>query len=121
MDDQNNQNQGQMGQDNQTPPSAPKNNMLMGILCYLGLLIIIPYLMRRNDPFVKFHIQQGLVVFAINVVVLVFRWVTGPLGILLNLINLATFILAIIGIVNVVKAKEKELPLVGKFAHNFHI
>jgi len=90
----------------------------MGILSYLGILVIIPLLVAKGDPFVKFHIKQGLVLLIIEIamwfVVGVFLW---QFWMFLQLINLATLVLAIIGIVNVVQGKEKELPLVGSLAH----
>jgi uncharacterized membrane protein len=43
----------------------------------------------------------------------------SPFAILANLINLGAFVLSIIGIINVVQGKEKELPLVGGFSKYF--
>ena len=37
------------------------NNNLMGIFAYLWILILIPFLTEsKNDPFVKYHLKQGL-------------------------------------------------------------
>jgi uncharacterized membrane protein len=113
MDPQNNQ--------NQAPQNVPNNNTIMGVLSYLGPLVIIPYLVGRNNSFVKFHIKQGLVVFGLEVIVWLLGFMVGPLWILLSIVNLATLILSIIGIINVVQGKEKVLPLVGGFAQNFKI
>jgi len=38
-----------------------KQNKPMAYLCYFGLLFLIPYLMRPNSAFIKFHANQGLV------------------------------------------------------------
>jgi uncharacterized membrane protein len=97
------------------------NQKVMAVLAYLGILIIIPFLMAKNDPFVKYHIKQGLVLVVIEIIV----WFIGgmmfwQLWQFLQLINLATLILAIIGIVNVINHKESELPLVGQFARHFN-
>jgi uncharacterized membrane protein len=93
---------------------------LMGILSYLGPLVIISYLTSKDDLFVKFHIKQGLVLFSIEVIVGVlmpmFFW---QMWSLLRLINLATLILSIIGIINVVQKKEKMLPIVGSLSSYF--
>ena len=120
-------------QSSQTPPQqqmppAPNSNgaasghtTLMGVLAYLGILIVIPFIMAKDDPRVKFHIKQGLVLVIIELIV----WVIGmsymfwQIWPLLQLVNLGTLVLAIIGIVNVVQGKEKELPLVGSLAHSF--
>ncbi len=104
---------------NQTHQPKPEHKTLMGVLAYLGILIIIPFLMAKDDPFVKFHIKQGLLLVIVEIAV----WVLGSsmwqLWMLLNLVNLATLILAIVGIVNVIQGNQKELPLIGSLAKNF--
>lgn len=93
----------------------------MGVLSYLGPLVIVPYLTAKNDSFVKFHIKQGVFLLIVEVAVWIIApifWVLWPL---LQLVNLVTLILAIIGIVNVVRHKEQLLPLVGKYAASINI
>jgi hypothetical protein len=54
----------------ETPQNAAsQDNKLMGILAYIGPLIIVSYLVAKDDPFVKFHIKQGLVLFVIEIAV----------------------------------------------------
>lgn len=98
------------------------NKTLMAILSYIGPLVIVSYLTSKDEPFVKFHIKQGLVLFAIEVVL----WVLSMpfyimLWFLMPLINLALLVLSIIGIVNASQGKQKELPLVGQFGDKFSI
>ena len=110
-----------------TPPQAAKpqagaeKNLLMGILSYIGILVIIPFLVAKDDPFVKFHIKQGLVLVVIELAAWVLGAMLWQLWMLLNLVNLATLVLSIIGIVNVVQGTQKELPLVGSYAKYFNI
>ena len=113
-----------MDEQSSTPPAHqpnPQHKTLMGVLAYLGILIIIPFLMAKDDPFVKFHIKQGLLLAIVEIVV----WVLGmtmfgwQMWQFLQLINLAAIVFSVIGIVNVVQGKEKELPLVGSLAKNF--
>ena len=99
--------------------SKDQNKTLMGVLAYLGILIIIPFLTAKDDPFVKFHIKQGLLLVIVEIAVWVIGMFTWQLWSLLQLLNLATIVLAIFGIVNVVQGQQKELPLIGSFAKNF--
>ena len=122
MDPQKNDSQSSQsgGMNNPPPMDAGHNRTLMAVLAYLGILIIIPFLMAKNDPFVKFHIKQGLVLVIVEVIL----WVIGGMFIwqlwgVIQLINLATIVFAIIGIVNVINHKEQELPLIGGLAKNF--
>ncbi|PIR83932.1 hypothetical protein COU18_00775 [Candidatus Kaiserbacteria bacterium CG10_big_fil_rev_8_21_14_0_10_51_14] len=111
--------------DQSSPPPAPQakpqRKTLMAVLAYLGILIIIPFLMAKDDPFVTFHLKQGLLLVIVEVGV----WVLGmtmlgwQLWQLLQLINLAAIIFSIIGIVYVIQGKEKELPFIGSLAKNF--
>lgn len=131
MEDQNNQSQGQdnnqYNNQNNSQNSTPVaqntggNRTIMGVLSYLGPLVIVSYLVSKDDPFVKFHIKQGLVIFGIEVIVWALGSMMWSFMMLLNIVNLGTFILSIIGIINVVQSKEKELPLVGSFANNLKI
>lgn len=124
MDIKNNSERAETGapQNAQVGMDAANKNMLMGILSYIGPLIIIPYIVAKDDPFVKFHIKQGLVLLVIEAVVWVLgTMLTWQLAMLIGIINLATIVLSIIGIVNVVQGKEKELPLVGTFSQHFPI
>lgn len=107
---------------NGTTGSAPAagKNVAMGVLSYLGPLVIVSYLTAKDDLFVKFHIKQGLVLLVIEVAVWIMGMMIWMLWPLLQLINLAALILAIVGIVNAAKGEEKKLPLIGDFAKYFN-
>lgn len=96
---------------------------LMGILAYIGPLVLIPYFLAKDDSFVKFHVRQGLVLLVISAVTWVLdeimRW--HFLQPVIALINLLVLILAIIGIVHVLRKEEKPLPLVGGYAGHFKV
>ena len=96
------------------------NSTVMGVLSYLGPLVIIPYLMEKKDEFVRFHTKQGLVLFGLEVVVMIlgsmmYLYMIG------TLFNLVTLVLSIIGIVNVVQGQRKELPVIGSLANSIKI
>lgn len=117
MDSQNNS--------HQEPAIAPQgdagSNKLMAALAYVGPLIIVSYLTSKDNPVVKFHIKQGLVILCIEVGIwLVSSVMMYQLMMILNILNLATLVLSIIGIVNVVKGEQKELPVVGGFSKHFN-
>ncbi len=113
-----------MTTDNTSTPQAalPKgHNALMAAIAYVGPLVILSYLFAKDDSFVKFHIKQGLVLFVIEIVLWLACMMVWGLWPLLQIINLACVVLAIIGIVRAIQGKETELPLVGKFGHSFKI
>lgn len=102
-------------------PSGDKR-MIMGILAYIGILVIIPFLMAKDDSFVHFHIKQGLVLVVLELII----WVLGmtyifyDFNIILSIVNIILIVLSIVGIVNVVQGKEKELPVLGQFSRFFN-
>ncbi len=52
------------------PQGGASNNTVLAILAYLSILVIVPLVANKdNDPFVKFHAKQGLV--------LLIGWVIG--------------------------------------------
>ena len=122
MDDmQNNKAAGApQGSQNKTEGANVESHVLMGILSYLGPLVIISYLTSKDNPFVKFHIKQGLVLLCLEIVIYIlssmFFW---NLWALMQILNLAILVLSIIGIVNVVQKKEKMLPVVGGLSSYF--
>lgn len=94
------------------------NNKVMAILCYLGILWVVPLLTdHKNDPFVKFHINQGIILTIAWAAAFIVGLVIGLIpfiGPLVNwLVNIALFILMILGIMNAVNMEEKPLPVIG--------
>ncbi len=107
-----------------------ENNQLVKILSYL-LIGIIWYFGDKElhkDTSVKFHVKQGLVLFIFSIVwgivlniifgLLSFGFLFGLLAIL-SILYYVPLVLTIIGIVNVVNGKDKELPYIGQFAKKF--
>ena len=86
-------------------------NKGMAILCYLGILWLIPFLAKKDSPFVKYHLNQGLLVLIIGIAVAIISWIP----VIGWLCAVVVFALAVIGIVNVVNGKAQELPVIGKF------
>lgn len=118
MDQANNQNQ----QGQNAPVNATSGNEnKIAILCYIGILVIIPLLTNKNkEEFVRFHTRQGLVLLIIEIIASIGDWMPF-FGWIFGLICFACFILSIIGIVNVLNGKTKQLPIVGKYADQINI
>jgi uncharacterized membrane protein len=106
------------------PAPAHAGSTGMAVLAYLSVLVLIPYLSGKNDPFVHYHVKQGVTLFGIEVLIWLvtsFIWFFGPLLMLIQLIDLAILVLAIIGIMHAVKGEQKPLPIIGGFAAGLNI
>lgn len=124
---QNNQQNNQQHQDQShssaqhagAPDQKKNQNTLVAGLSYLGPLVFVSYIVGKDDPFVKFHIKQGLVLLVGEAGMWFLGMLIWPLMPLVGLINLGFFALVIIGLYNVVQGNEKELPFVGSLSKHF--
>ncbi len=74
----------------------------------------------KSDPFVKFHIKQGLVLIIFEIITW-FIEIIPVIGYLIGWIFwLVTIIFIIVGVMNASQKKEQELPLIGGYAKNFN-
>ena len=96
-----------------------QRNKLMGILSYIGPLVLVSYIMSKDDAFVKYHIKQGLVLLVLWAILWLLQSVFYRFYYLFDLLHLGIFVLSVLGIINVVQGKQQELPLVGQFSKYF--
>jgi fumarate reductase subunit D len=94
---------------------------LFGVLSYLGILVLIPLLVKKDDNFVHFHAKQGLVFLIVWVIVWVVTmipvlgWVIGPF------LSLGMLIVMLIAIVQVLMGKKWEMPVLCKYADKINL
>ncbi len=106
-------------------PADIEGNTLFCVLSYLGILCLIPLLAGKDSPYVRFHTNQGLVLFLTTIILNMARalltglWIFGKVDRyfvtpVFTALNVAVFALTIIGIANAVRGKAADLPLIGK-------
>ena len=108
-------------------PKDAQDNKVMGILAYLGILILIPIFAAKESRFARYHANQGLIliiaaialqiaVSILNVILLAISWKLVAITSLFSAaVGIACFVFVIIGIINAAKGEMKELPLIGKY------
>ena len=90
-----------------------EKNKIMAVLAYI--IFLIPLIAAKESPFARFHTNQGLllviaaVILSVIAAIPVIGWIIAPV------IGIAVTVLAVIGILNALNGKAKELPLIGKF------
>ncbi len=93
-------------------------------LSYLGILVIIPILLQKDNPYTKFHIKQGLALLIASIVWSIVSFFFGfipIIGLIVSLIGwLFVTVLIIVGIANAIQGKEAELPLIGKYGEKIN-
>lgn len=99
--------------------AAKSNDTVMAIVAYI--LFFVPLLTEsKNDPFVMFHVKQGLVLLIAGVTVSILGMIP-ILGLLALPLNLVLFVLWIMGILNAVNGEKKELPIIGQYASKINL
>jgi len=102
----------------QMHPNDIQQNKAMGILAYLGILVLIPIFAAPQSKFARFHANQGLILdiaaLVLSILVGVMTSFVPALAVIFVLLDLPVVALLILGIVNAASGKAKELPLVGK-------
>lgn len=100
-----------------------KKGKALGILSYLGILVLIPYLSEKKNKYVIFHAKQGISLLIAEIIVGGILWFLGLIlswrvSWLVSICQTAFFFLSLVlsfmGIKNVCDGKAKELPLINK-------
>ena len=104
---------------NQYDSTDIENNKVFALLSYIGFLFLIPLLAAKDSAYAKFHCNQGMILFLAevcwNIISSILNAILPILGIVCYIINLVFLALVILGIVNAVTGKAKELPVIGKY------
>ena len=90
------------------------DNKAVAALSYISILFLVPLLLKKDSPFAKAHAKQGLILFLYEVV-------ASSVPILNTILWLVAMVLAIMGIMKVMKGEDYEIPVIGKFAEKFEI
>lgn len=95
-------------------------------LCYIGFLVIVPILICKYTPYVKFHINQGLALLITEIIYFIMYYIVCtvimnisqllfPIVAVLGISGILFIVFALFGIAGAMKNEKRELPLVGGF------
>ena len=99
--------------------------IVFGILSYLGILVLIPLLLKKDDKFVYFHAKQGLVWLIFTVILWVVTFILAfipVLGVIINtLVWLGVLAVFVVLVIKVATGEMWELPILGEYAKKLKI
>jgi uncharacterized membrane protein len=114
------------------PPTTPSGGVagsdrtMMLVLSYLGILALIPLLMKKDDREIQWHAKNGLVFFAAEIIIMVvlalstqvpfLGCVTWAIWCVMPLVFL---VVAILAIMKALKGERFVIPGVSDFADKF--
>lgn len=78
---------------------------IWGVAAYLWVLSLVVLVARKNDPYVRFHANQGVLLLALWVVFL-----------LMPPLQIAVILIALVGIFKAFQGEEWEIPVIGMYA-----
>ncbi|HVE70216.1 MAG TPA: hypothetical protein VNI54_02520 [Thermoanaerobaculia bacterium] len=106
--------------------SGSSDRTLMIVLSYLGLLALIPYLTKKEDPEIMWHAKNGVGLLILDIVIMAVWWIIGfavgntvlgcGAGVIGCVIYLAIFALHVYCIIQAVGGKRPIIPVVTDFA-----
>ena len=98
-----------------------EENKIISLFAYIGILFLIPLLAAKQSRFARYHVNQGLILFIFEIAISIPLYLLSlipTVGIVFSIIgylfDVLFVVLMVLGIVNSVQGKAKELPLIGK-------
>lgn len=96
------------------------NETMTAILSYLGFLVLIPLIAiesKKRNEFIKFHLQQGLNLFIVEIILgIIFTILTaitfGIFGIIANIVYVLILVVCIIAIIKALNKEKWPIPVV---------
>lgn len=88
-------------------------NKGLGVLCYLGVFLLIPLLLKPDSKFLRYHCNQGLLMFLLGVLtgavwnIPIIGWIAGLAGSFLSVVCFFK------GISNALSGRCEPLPYIG--------
>ena len=97
-------------------PEDADRTRYLSALCYVSFLfMIIALLLEPNSKFLRYHINQSIILTVFGLlcglaaIVPFIGWIASVLGCIL------VFVFSIMGIVRAIKREARDLPLIGKY------
>ncbi|MFA6526677.1 MAG: hypothetical protein WCT26_04690 [Candidatus Buchananbacteria bacterium] len=88
-----------------------QDDKIWGVLSYLWILSIVALAMKKDNDYVRFHANQGALLFVISLV--------GIIPVLGQLVGLIVFIVAIVCIIKAYSGEKWPIPIFAKQAEEF--
>ena len=104
-----------------TEDSVVKEGKIFAILAYIGILCLIPLLVKKENKFAFFHAKQGLVIFiaeiALGIIGMIpfLGWLIAALGLIL------IPIICLIAIIQVLMGNYWRIPVIADIADKINI
>ena len=97
-------------------PEDTKRTNILAALCYVSfVLIVIALLLEPNSKFLRYHINQSLLIsifgIAVGIVAIIpfIGWIVSAVG------TIMAVVFTVMGVIRAYKCEAKDLPVIGKY------
>jgi uncharacterized membrane protein len=87
------------------------DDKIIASISYLWILFLIPMLLKKDNAYCNWHARQGLVVFLMSIVLMIF----GPVG------AAVSGVVSLFGFYFALKGEEWKIPYLHKLAEKIKI
>ncbi|MBF0448111.1 MAG: hypothetical protein HQL67_07930 [Magnetococcales bacterium] len=91
-------------------------SQVMAAMSYLGILSLVPLIVNRRDPYVRFHSKQGLIIWIWEVLAVFALAIPIAGRLVFQVSSLLCFMLSVAGLISVLLGRAWKLPVIHKFA-----
>ena len=97
-------------------PTNLQDDKVIAALGYIGILCLLPLLLKKNSPFAQHHGKQGLVI----TIAWVLLWIGNIIPVLGQIVwfvgSIALLILVVMGMMKAMAGETWVMPYLGKYA-----
>ena len=87
----------------------------LGLISYLGILCVIPIILKSKSNFIRFHTRQGMVLF-ISEIIFTLIWIIPFVGWFIGFVGwIICFIFSLVGIIKAITGQEWKMPVLHRF------
>ena len=94
--------------------------MIASVLSYIPVLCLIPLLQMRDNEQARFHSRQGLILFLIELLAVLFL-IPGLSGMIWKTVIILALGTSVAGIIFGIQGKKYKLPLIGDIAEKMKL
>jgi len=109
------------GQPVQADDAVVSDGKVFAIVAYIGILCLLPLLLKKDNKFALHHGKQGLVLFIGGIASGIIGIVPVIGWILLPFLMLTFMILSVIGIIQAISGKYWRAPVIADLADKINI
>ncbi|MBF0283530.1 MAG: hypothetical protein HQL51_03630 [Magnetococcales bacterium] len=92
------------------------SSKIMAAMSYMGILCMVPLIMHRNDPYVRFHARQGAILWVWEVVAIYTLMLPAIGKFFFKFSGFFCVTLSVIGIVAALLGRAWKFPWIGDWA-----